>query len=365
MKDIKIPFTPFDVFSNLIPAIVFVSCVLLLGHSSQSLSLFFNYLLSTSKALIGDGKQAMAIAFLAVATAAILFCLGHAIMALGSLLLDRLLVGKGIGYPYIALFQLNRPAWDTLSAKFYLTVCSLTLVYLGVLIWAPGLFVWRLPVWGLFLAHIGLLAIIKLIISTARDYYTKTNKRTVIIENRGRKIFHFLLLGGFGIPQIIYGTFHVLKKMFHMQAFHPEFIKKFKTIFQQRYGIDMDTPKIDSSVFWLPYAEIHEDRPITSQSLQFIRVLYYFSRNLSMAFFLLYILCAVLSDMDGFTMNIARQGYIYIALSILFFIHYYNIYYNFYSKQTFRTFYVYMMTKVNSGQTEVSASQTSTAPSHE
>jgi hypothetical protein len=112
----------------------------------------------------------------------------------------------------------------------------------------------------------------------------------------------------------------------------------------------MNIPRIDSLVFWLPYADIHENRPITSQSLQFIRVLYYFSRNLCMAFFLLYVICAILSGMDGFSSNIARQGYIYISLSVLFFIHYYNIYYNFYSKQTFRTFYVYMMTIPDQGR---------------
>lgn len=293
--------------------------------------------------LQGTDKGIFSSAFFAILAVTLLFCLGHTIMAIGTLLLDRLLVGKGLGYPYLSLFNLKRKRWDTLTGKYYLSIFSLGWAYLAVMLFFPDRYIWEVPIWKIMLGHIGFLVFVKYVISEVRSHIDKAGPRSAWVERNGSKAFNFLLFGGLGVPQIICGIFHLVKKLFRMNKFQDEFISKFKKLFLKRYQINMDVENIDSSVFWLPYVEIHENLPASAQTLQFIRNLYYFSRNLCMSFLLLFTLCSVLSVIDGSIYQVVAHGVIYLLLSSLFFVHYYNIYYNFYSKQTFRTFYVYAL----------------------
>ena len=336
-RNIKTPFSVFDIFSNIFPAIIFFTGIRLLEGHSYTLSLYINKINEVVSNFSVGGKVNLSYAFIVIALAGIIFGTGHALMSAGSMFIDRLLIGRGIGYPYLNLFNLETSPWRKNSSKFYLALCSLFIVYLPILLWLP-----RPLIFNIFIFHVSILVIVKLYIDYFRRSFKKQEKYD---EKKLEKLIHkkykVLLYIGFW-AYLIRGGLKLINSIFRMEKFNEEFIANFKKIFKKKFNLDMDTVKdIDSSVFWLPYADIHENKQYSAQTLQFIRILYYFSRTLSISFYILFIACIRFQFVDGYNEKISILGTIYLLLGIIFFIHYYNIYFNFYSKQTFRTFYVH------------------------
>lgn len=334
MKDSKLPFTTFDIFSNIVPAVIFVVGVLCLSNYSPSITnnikemtqIFQREPIAT---LTKDLPKGFTYAFIGLAVSALLFSIGHLLMAAGTLCIDRILIGRGIGYPYVLLFKLpiDNKSWTYLTKRFYLAIFSLIFIYSFILIWFP--YGW---LFEFFLAHLSYVIIIKLIISY------KASNVSEIKEWRFRilKLINYIAFPVYVVETLL----NFMRTTLRMRPFDDEFINKFKEIFKVKFLLDIDKMSdIDSSLFWLPYVYIHENNPASSQTLTFVRTLYYFSRHLCIAFYLLSVYCILAQSPDNVNGDLSKLGASCFVFSLIFFVHYYNIYFTYYSKQTFRAFY--------------------------
>lgn len=336
MKNARLPFSAFDILSNIIPAIIFGLGIIIIGSSSEMMVKYVRALNTIITNVNIGGRAGLSYTFLALSITATLFSLGHILMAAGSLVLDRLLIGKGIGYPYIYLLRLKKLSnWRKLSQRFYLALCAMIGFYSVILLWFPE--IWLLEV---FMVHISLLVGIRILVATLRNTLKKFQKAPDKTRLVGIGIFKYIIFPLAFPIYLLELMLTFIRSIFNMYPFDDEFIVNFKKLFKSSFDLDIDeVENIDSSVFWLPYTSIHENNPISSQSLQSIRGLYYFSRNLSMAFYFLLILCIVIQIMEGRNYSAVCYGSWCLLFLIVFFLHYYNIYFTFYSKQTFRAFY--------------------------
>lgn len=367
MKDLKVPFSTFDIFSNIIPSIIFFLGILLLKNYSPSIGGLITKIEAIIIGLDANIKPGFSYTFIALSSIAIIFSTGHALMAAGSLLLDRLLIGKGFGYPYLILFDIKKQisTWRELSSRYYLTIVTLIIIYAPLLLWFP-----RNQILTISTIHLSSVIVFKIMLGSIRNISKKINAAgdvggSIFISPRpfnklypalrysekkaafGEHLFRWFLRIFF-VGYLMEAIMKLIMSLFRMDKFNSEFIANFKTIFSRKFNLDIDgITNIDSSVFWLPYADIHENHPISSQTLQFIRTLYYFSRNLCMSLFILFAVCITFQFVDGYNYKLATMGTLYLLSGIIFFVHYYNIYFTFYSKQTFRIFYAHNIGLIN------------------
>lgn len=357
MNDIKMPFSPFDVFANIIPPSIFIVCLYRLGHYSVFITNFIyngsHFVENIKISSVPWIHQGYLVLFLL----SMLFCFGHTFMAAGSLIIDRILVGHGYGYPYVRLLKLNRSGWKIFSGRFYKTLSLLFFVYVIGLTWYPNVRILEFAV-----THIALFCAVKICFTEMREYCRRNPRfstiATSILINPPYYLYRIIYIFSLGLTYMAESLFNLVCTVFRIVPYDDLFIEKFAAIFKERYGIDIvEAEDIDSSVFWLPYSEIHETRKNTSNAIGTIRSMLYFSRSLSIAFGLLSYLCVFVSIKEGYKFEVSVFGSICIGLSVVFFIHYYNIYFNYYTKQTLRAFYSF----IKSGCAVVSGTQKITA----
>ncbi len=249
------------------------------------------------------------------------------------------------------LLQLKKSKWQKFSNHFYLGLCSYSIISCGYLLWNPKLSHFY------FILGWAILAIcLKVFIGEIRERFNKNNRRGFevwplnkisanrIIKTSGTiaMIGPFVLFFGFSV--LTSGVINLLSSIFNIRPFNIKVRNRLCEIYHNRFSVNLkNNYDLDASVFWLPYATIHESCPTTASSLHTVRTIYYFSRNLCMTFMLGFFISTIASLVDGQVTALFIYGNICITLSFLFFVHYYNIYYNHYTKQTFRAFIAYIM----------------------
>lgn len=108
MKDIKIPFTSYDIFGYILPGALFLLGILEIFPSERKI-----FIDDVKICIVGPTEyNAFLIASFALLSVAALYFVGHAIACVGHLFYDRLVVRYLLGYPFYLLL-----GWNIKSVK--------------------------------------------------------------------------------------------------------------------------------------------------------------------------------------------------------------------------------------------------------
>jgi hypothetical protein len=347
---IKTPFSPYDVFAYLIPGSAALSLVYIfeikISQNSNSMftpvSNFFRY----SHSHLIDANWAISLLyFLSIVVLA--YVLGHIFASISALLIDRILVHKGYGYPFRYLLDIpndentiyTRPFYRGLYCWINILIIS---VYVPALILIKEKYEFNTLINFLFVSKyifyfLIFISIVKLLASNPFIFS--------LFRKRGLNIigfpFHFLLLYLISLPYDIFSN--LLSKYIRTErGFHDEFKEAFKTIFRKCFKMEVESAH--TNAYWLPYCHIAEKSPkLLRIAINWLN-LYSFCRNLSAALFVVSLYCAGSILFQGNNINDKDRLFSYwlppflYGGSVLLLIRYYYLYASYYTKFLLRAF---------------------------
>lgn len=361
IKDIKTPFTPYDVLAYLIPGLTCVSAIayyefVLAQHvPPDKLHAPFQHVGQWVETLHcgQDSGSSWAIQFLAllgVVTA--LYVVGHIIASLSELCLDRFMLHKATGYPREKLLELHDKQGRDISRPFYrgtffwINLAAL-LCYGQVL--CPKYEAWLIN--GVWFITGGVVVgfVFKIMASglTAPQCAFEICFRKTLLWRAWKALFMFLLTWVYAGPIRLIGKFYndIVQPQ---RGFDEEFRRIFKAKFRTLFA--MDAEKAQSNVYWLPYIYIAEKSEILNKVLINWLNLYGLMRNLSMAFYLAFIYTTVSLSFEGHNLP-EKEGlcakYLPLALfalSMISLLRFYYLYSAYYTKFLYRAF-VFLVTQ--------------------
>jgi len=304
LKNAKSPFTPYDVLAYLIPALAYVASVQYyefviaqhipkeklhapLQHVTEWLASF------PCKDGAASGWAMQLLVLLGVVGC--FYVIGHIIASVSELVIDRLLVHKGIGYPREHLLDVHDKPGKIISRPFYQGFCFWVNVIPVALYIRTILPSTRFAIDALLYPAIGclsLIVILKLLVSglTAPQCKLESRIRASKVWHKASYLFFWCLrylFAGLTIPIGI-----LFRNLMQTQR---GFDAKFQEIFREKYRsiFAMDATNSESNTYWLPYIYIarHSDR-LNKIILNWLN-LYSFMRNLSTALYFAFIYTTV------------------------------------------------------------------------
>jgi len=360
-KALKMPFSTFDFFGYVIPG-----TMLLLGlyvHDRVLLNGMGPFLKICS-AIISKPKQLLnpylfpLVLFVGMIVA---YIMGHIVSAIGSALLDRMIIDRVNFYPYVKLLN---SLFKIEPKEMFKRRCSkmilLVLLTLNVLmaIWGPSKLVLCVLIFGFFLL------LFKLLVDNmfrkhgepqfiSLDDSLKERWRCLnCFEWRVRiwKAIFFILnevvIVGEKACRLTFGTVLSLLRIGH--AFPKPFQHLFKEKFERVYGRDPNG--FETNVFWLAVTYIVQHLPSNAALAQRAYNFYTLNRNLSITFFLLlwYGIVVHFYWLGNLAIKLSEEQvenmyYIWwiiltAAFTVILVLRYYNTYYNHYTKLVLRSF---------------------------
>ncbi len=282
-----------------------------------------------------------------------LYVVGHAIAALSSLIVDRILNARVIGYPFQNLI-LGCPSRKspTLTAKLWVLIFSavnLGAIVLASLSWAtpPGTAAWA--VW-VSAGIVTVLVAIKLLARTATNATGWRQSLLATCLDASKPLFlilnwikTFIHQGrGIGGDNGLIG-----------QAIRDHLKAKY----------DLPSPSSDSdptthsdytNLYWFPALQVSLTMPAQNTTLMHWLRMYGFARNTSVAFWLSAMYASVLplvisSGLPGAaphgSLRILSLTLGLFAVSVVMLFRYYYMYYAYYSKYVFRCYYHHIITE--------------------
>lgn len=336
MKNIKFPFSFLDVLAAIIPATLFCVGIFFIAWSSPQFNKDILELYDSLPKAITENNKVWSLGVLSIVIMASLFTLGHLIMAIGSIFIDRFIIGHGIGYPYKRLLdiQAKEKSWAYVSDQFHLLICFLIFVYSIAILCTGNKYIFYAG-----LSHVLVSIIFKFIASEKRNKMNKidpNSQESIKLKEKGERIFDNIFKYTFFYKYIFNGLINLYYSIFRIKQLEPKINKKIRELFKERFHINVE--EAGASAFWLPYIDVHENNPTTSDSLHYVRALYYFSRDLSAGFLSLFIITVCTTLIYGYSSLTRNIAVVFISLAVIFFIHFFNIYYNYYTKNTLRAF---------------------------
>lgn len=355
IKDIKTPFTPYDILAYLIPGLTCVCSVayyefVLAQHIPvEKLHAPFQHVGQWIESLHcgKDSGSSWALQFLALLGAvAALYVVGHIISSLSELFLDRILLHKATGYPREKLLDLHDKSGRDISRPFYKgTFFWFNLVALACYgeVLYPEYEVWlEKGVW-LVTGFVFIGFVFKIMASGLTPSRCKLEIwfRGTMLWNAWKVIFMFLL------TWIYAGPIRLIGKLYNdivqpQRGFDEKFRQLFRYKFEALFAMDAETAQ--SNVYWLPYVYIAEKSDGLNKILINWLNLYSLMRNLSMAFYLAFIYTTVSLSFEGHNLP-AGEGlcarYLPLALfglSMISLIRFYYLYSAYYTKFLYRAF---------------------------
>ena len=267
---------------------------------------------------------------------------GHLISLLSSALIDKLIMERTQGYPFQRLFNkvIGLNTYTRRMKQFY----KVFLLFLWFAMFLVAMYGYNAKTILLFIPCIivlfSKLTMSLLFLRHVDDPWSlKSEDHPALkIANSSWSYFFVWILWPF---VKIYNIFSKgvlsafrMSKPFHVEIQH-KFIKKFKDTF------DLDPTAVDTEVHWLTYSYLHQNDPSSIKVIRQWLHLYTFARNLSTAFFLLFLYGLVMNN----HIDEKSMGRIWILVTwigfLLFGLRYYYVYYNYYSKYIFRAFITY------------------------
>ncbi len=279
-------------------------------------------------------------------TVFLFYVIGHTIALLAYALIDKLLVERTFGHPFHRLFNnifhREEPSlWYARRSRLFYKSLVATIAA-SIILGVNGLYRTSLVCVVLFfIVVLSKLLFTCLSLTDIHNPYSlrkEDDKWRCCAENLW-KISKFPLIPlylAFDSPVAI-----VLSFLFRMhKPFVSKFQKEFSREFKDAFGISVI--EAGTNTYWLTFAYLNQSDPDSSKLIQHWLNIYIFARNLTMAFFALFAYGIVVSRLNEPT---SRLHYLWtlstLVLCLLFFLRYYSLYYNDYSKYVFRAFYSY------------------------
>ncbi|MDI6451712.1 hypothetical protein [Anaerobaca lacustris] len=325
-----IKFDGYDVFGYLIPGTVLTAGIYVHMQLSSEAphTTIASALLSPVSANLGS------IAYAIVMTTSLLFGLyiaGHLVALFGAAILDKLVVERTQGFPYEQLFDTLNATWVTKYEQGRRDIYKLVFsIMIAALLWMGHA--------GPTVPNISIPFITIVLVLLGKAKYNRSNDRRWRLTDADPPDWLLAVLRKLALPfdqgmYLFVGMF-MRRKKFRRKA-QEQFGKAFYSTF------DLKPEDVATDTFWLCYAYLCEHHPSVSKLIQGWLRLYGFARNLSVAFLLLYVYGLVRHT------SVTNPDFSYTAwysitgvLCLLFGARFYYIYYNYYSKFTFRAFIV-------------------------
>lgn len=367
---IDFPKSPFNIqqfFGNLVPGACLVLCVYLFesnfsigGALVDSVYLPMHHIM-VKLAHYSDGNTVAQQAGLWVILLLIVYTTGHFISIVGNIILDRIVIFKGYGYPYqfLLLQDGSSPAYPKdLKMLFYRGTFFWFNVWLlgwaGVRIYKAASFggLQYIEIMSGFISVIVIKVICRKVISQ-RIYYENImswlSKHSILsfVIMKNMPIWRLLL--------IIYAwPFNFLASQIENYTrsnaqLEPQIRDIYKCMFKKRFGIPAESAASNNYWFSLYYVKQNDARigAILSHCLQTSQ----FARNMSTAFFLAYFYGVIYLFYCDTLIPISEMNYLFgllsvlLSLAILMGISYYYVHVSYYNKCLYRAFvYLHLLT---------------------
>jgi len=304
LKDAKSPFTPYDVLAYLIPALACVASIqyyqfVIAQHIPKEqlhapLQHVAEWLASFPEGEGAASGWALQLLIL-LGVVGCFYVIGHIIASVSEIIIDRLLVHKGIGYPREHLLDVHDKPGKIISRPFYQGFCF-WLNVIPVAFYIRTIFPMTRHVvdsilYPLIVVFVGIV-ILKLVISGLSAPRCRLGC-WLRASSTARKaycwFFWFLkyVFAGLTIPiGILFRTLMQTQRGFDAE-FQELFREKYESIFA------MDAKKGDSNTYWMPYIYIAERSDRLNKIILNWLNLYSFMRNLSTAFYFAFIYTTV------------------------------------------------------------------------
>jgi len=317
----------YDLFGYFIPGILlifnflFVRILVMNGFSYQSCNTTFLKVLHFLT-MMNDAEWWVEL-LLFIICIAIIYLIGHIISSLSNLLVDKFLIKKISRYPYVKLFRLDKMNKE-FSKGFYKLYFAIINILFVLMIFI------HIPLFLLVPFIIILVGgtIIKAIISALLASKKISEKSIVKLNYFGR------------LSAYIFDFFsnHIEHNFGLSDKFDDEFISSFMQKFKKKFhNINVNS----TNLYWLSYCYVlNSDSQLRNLVIHFLR-LYGFIRNLSATFFMSSIYFFYLSKTCSFHVKeLQITSFLFYSVFVFLLIRFYYLYYNYFSKSVFRSFYV-------------------------
>jgi len=351
----RVPFSAYDIFVYLIPGFTILICILLfefisikrLGTSFYT-PLYSFLIITYHSDLLKSWGFSVLYLFLFLNFA---YVAGHIITSASSLLIDRILISKGHGYPYEELVKIPNPTRSRYSAPFYRGLFFLANICLLLLCLN-----WFTPSFHkfifVFLKFLYWFLIIIAIIKILGGWIRHSKGGLYKIFTSGKLKFITITITFF-IIRIFPAFYDSLYKLFSNYlrtnvSFDDDFINKYRSYFGNNFS--MTPERSQTNNFWLSYCYVIDRSNVFNALLVYWLQMCNFARNLSMSFYLAFLYSLVSLSLQSSTFHICLYPVIrfvpfgFFALFLVMLIRYYYLYYCHLSKFAFRSF-VYLNTR--------------------
>ncbi|MFZ5788387.1 MAG: hypothetical protein ACOY3Y_18275 [Acidobacteriota bacterium] len=358
----RVPFSQLDVFAYLIPGATFLLLTFLFEfrarHPGDSKVAAFAHtpvyaavrdtVVKTMRELSEkDGVWSIALAYLLILMT-IAYVAGHVVSSVSSFLIDRILVAKGYGYPYLHLLGLeDGEPRNPYSGPFYKAMFFWMHVYFVVRFCGLFLDHWSAPYANLAANCLAWCLVLLWATKVALENARRSPRVRAWLE-RGNTVVRCLFLAFrwtfiVAIPGLYDLASNLLAGILGTK-------RQFSRIFCQRYSehfkaaFHREASEAGSDNFWLCRCFIAERAPVLNSMAQHWLYQYQYSRNLSSAFFLAF-LYSFVSLTTQFPeppqprdLTLPYLSATFLILSVVMLTRYYYLYVSYYSKFVFRSF---------------------------
>jgi hypothetical protein len=337
----KAPFSVYDFFGYLGPAVVFIVCIYLFESAARPFaSAYPQPVLSLIERIVPKEPTSFIVqgglAFICLLAA---YVCGHVIASFGSFILDRTMVSKAHGYPLQRLLKLfPKPETERrlkTSQYFYRNVIfwGNFLLWLFLVLVMCDLTEFKY-ILGILAGAVALIPIY-LCLVVYSERYESTKKLDALL---------------YWITIILSGLYNLgwwfLNRFFRWdESFHPELIAQYRDAFRKAVGIDPVEAKTDN--YWFSVFYVYSKSEFFKSMLTNWLHLYSFARNVASAFYLAFFYGAVyLIALKFFRADVGKKGLyclfgtlaFYFALAVLMAVRFYYLYFTYYSKSLYRAF---------------------------
>jgi hypothetical protein len=327
-EKVRFTVTTYDFLAYFVPGFVFILCVyfiedLLIQKINFEASNYFllfkiHYIFNPIINLLKESNNWLYSLLMALLLIIISYVIGHIVASFSAFFLDRNLIGRYFKYPYKTLLKYTKTTDDTKKLKVGEKIISV--------IFLINLFI--------------------LILLLCNKFFSDCliYKSSILV----------LILGVF-LSEYISMIIKIIKDLIKLllnvgDPFDDYFKIKFEETFSKAF--DYDYENADTNIYWYTRNFIIERSHELNEMLKNWFNLYSFSRNLSTAFYLAYLILSFelifLERNIHFDLNFSQSIIVYIIIiliiSIILLIRYAYLYYVYYNKYLYRSF-VYLNCK--------------------
>lgn len=342
----RFPFSGYDIFGYLVPGSTFLLSIYafdfwVMKNTEQKVPLhlpafrFFNYIW---EAMFSSSPNWFSSFIFFIILIVVSYISGHIIASVSALSIDRFLVFKGHGYPYVYLLNLQKEkelnktkGIYSRSVFFWINLFFIISYFLLLQILPPQ------PTYPYCMFAI--LIFLLLILTTTKfiDMMPK-EKKEALFKLRIVKFLYRL----YNLSVIPYDfLYEYLSKLIDIRvSLNEDLIKKYEDYFKKIFGFNPDEVGTDN--YWFAAMHVAVTSSVLNNHILNWLQLYGFSRNLASSFYLSFVygyfssifqLRNVHTDFTVFLLPL-----IYFLLSFIMLFRYYYLYFAYYSKFIFRSF---------------------------